>query len=100
MPVLVKACRTGSTDGPTDGESVNRWTVSPGRRFVRQQLTRGSFDRFPLRLNLTIRHFDPRSSNFSHFKPRNITKTYLSQISKSKLRELDATKEKRSRTLV
>ena len=80
MPVLVKACRTGSTDGPTDGESVNRWTVSPGRRFVRQQLTRGSFDRFPLRLNLTIRHFDPRSSNFSHFKPRNILKTYLSQI--------------------
>ena len=72
-----------------DGASVIRWTVSRGRRLVRQQLPHGSFGPFPLCLNPKLRHFDPKSSDFSQFKPRNISKTYPSQIIKSKLRKLE-----------
>ena len=42
-----------------------------------------------------LRRFDPKSEDFSHFKPRNIIKTYQSQIIKSKLRKLEARKEKK-----
>ena len=101
MPILVKACRTGPHDGPNDGASGARRTVSPGRREARQQPSQGSFWPFPLRLNPKLRRFDPKSSDFSQFKPRNIIKTYPSQIIKSKLRKLEAREEKKSsRTLV
>ena len=42
-----------------------------------------------------LRRFDPKSSYFCQFKPRNITKTYPSQIIKSKIRKLEARKEKK-----
>ena len=48
----------------------------------------------PLHIILKIHRFDPKLSYFSQFKPRNITKTYLSQIINQKLRKLDPTKEK------
>ena len=91
MPILVMACRTG----PTDGASINRQSVSPGRLLVRQQLSQGSFGPFSLHLSLKLRRFDPKSSDFSQFKPRNITKIYLSQIIKSKLKKLEASEEKK-----
>ena len=37
MPILVKACQTGPHDGPNDGASGARRTVSPGRREAQQQ---------------------------------------------------------------
>ena len=79
MPILVKSYRT----------------VSPGPRLVLQQLIQGSFGPFPLCLNPKLCHFYPKSSYFSQFNPRNITKTYLSQIIKSKVRKLEARKEKK-----
>ena len=101
MPTLVKACRTGPHDRPNDGASGARRTVSPGSREARQQPSQGYFRPFPLRLNPKLHRFDPKSSDFSKFKPRNIIKTYPSQISKSKHRKLEAREEKKSsRTLV
>ena len=56
---------------------------------------------FPLLLNPRLCHFDPKSTDFSQFKPRNIIKTYPSQIIKSKRRKLEAREEKKiSRTLL
>ena len=43
-----------------------------------------------------LRRFDPKSSYFSQFKPRNIIKTYPSQIIKSKHRNLGAREEKKA----
>ena len=80
MLILVMSCRTGPVNGPNDGASVRRRTNSPGRRFVQLQLSKGSFEPFLLRLNPKLRCFDPKSSYFSQFKPRNIIKTYPSQI--------------------
>ena len=101
MSILVKACRTGHHDVPNDGASGARWTVSPDRREAREQPSQGSFWPFSLRLNPKLRRFEPKSSDFSKFKPRNIIKTYPSQIIKSKLRNLEAREEKKSsRTLV
>ena len=73
----------------------DRRPVSLGHRLVRHQLTQGSFGIFSLFLNPNIRCFDPKSSYFSQFKPRNIIKIYLSQIIKSKLRKLEAREEKK-----
>ena len=89
MLVLVKACRIGPTYGS------KQWTICPGCLFVQQQLTQRSFGLFPLCFNPKIRHFDLKSLDFSQFKPRNIIKTYLSQIIKSKLRKLEERKEKK-----
>ena len=91
MSILVKDCRIDPNDGP----SMERWTVCPGHRLVRQQLTQGSFGLLPLDLNLKILCFNPKSSEFSHCKPRNITKTYLSQIINYKHRKLEPRKEKK-----
>ena len=55
---------------------------------------------FPLQLNPKLCRFDPKSSDFSKFKLRNIIKTYLSQIIKSKHRKLEAREEKNPRILV
>ena len=41
------------------------------------------------------RRFDPKSPDFSQFKPRNITKTYLSQIINQTVRKLEARREKK-----
>ena len=101
MPILVKACRKGRHDGPNDWASGARRTVNPGRREAPQQHSQGSCWPFPLRLNPNLRHFYPKSSDFSQFKTRNMIKTYPSQIIKSKLRKLEAREEKKSsRTLV
>ena len=67
-----------------------RRTVGSGRREARQQPSQGSFWSFPLCLNPKLGCFDPKSSDFSQFKPRNIIKTYSSKIIKSKLRKLEA----------
>ena len=91
MPVLVMACRMD----PNDGSSIERRPVSPGHCLVLQQLSQVYFGIFSLRLNHKIRRFGPKSSYFSQLKPKNITKTYLSQIIKSKLRKLEAIKEKK-----
>ena len=74
MLVLVKACRTGPTYGPNDGEWIKQWTVCPGRRLVRQQLTLGYLILFSFFLSPKIRRFDFESSYFCQFKRRNITK--------------------------
>ena len=95
MPILVKACPTSPHDRPNDRVSDTRWTVSPGRHKAQQQPSQGSFWPFPLRLNLKLCRFDPKSSDFSQFKPRNIIKTYPSQIIKSKPRKLEAREEKK-----
>ena len=99
MPVLVKVCWTGSTYGPKDGASIKRQTVYPDRRLVRQQLTQGSFGLFSLCLNLKICRFDLKSSYFSQFNPRNITRTYLSQNHKSKVKKLETVEEKKLKNL-
>ena len=90
MPILVKACRTCPVNA-----SVRRRTVSPSHRLV-QQLIQGSFGPFPVCLNPKLRCFEPKSSDFSQFKPRNIIKTYPSQIIKSKHRKLEASEEKKA----
>ena len=95
MPSLVKVCRIGPHDGPNDGASGARWSISPGRREAIQQPSQGSFWPFPLRLNAKLRCFDPESSDLYMFKRRNIMKTYSSQIIKSKLRKLEAREEKK-----
>ena len=74
MSILVKTCRTGPDDGPNDGALGRRWTANTGRSFVRQQPSQVSFGLFPLHLNPKLCLFDPKSSNFSQFKPRNIIK--------------------------
>ena len=43
-----------------------------------------------------LHRFDPKSSDFSQFKPRNIIKTHPNQIIKSKLRKLEAREEKKA----
>ena len=96
MSILVKTCQTGPDDGPNDGALGRQQTISPGRRLARQQLSQWSFGPFPLCLNPKLRVFDPKSSYFSHFKRRNIIKTYPSQIIKSKLRKLEAREEKKA----
>ena len=82
MSILVKACRAGSNDGPNDGASGKRRTVSPGRREARHKPSQGYFCHFPLCLNPKLHCFYPKSLDFSQFKPRNIIKTYPSQIIK------------------
>ena len=62
----------------TKRRTIDGTTVCPGHCFVRQQLTQGSFGVFLLHLNLERRRFDPKLSDFSNFKPRNITRAYLS----------------------
>ena len=94
MPILVKVCWTGPHDEPNDEASGARRIVNPWRREARQQPSQGSFWPFPSRLKL--RRFDPKSSNFSQFKPRNIIKTYPSQIIKSKIKKLEAREEKKT----
>lgn len=42
-----------------------------------------------------IRRFDPKSSDFSQFKRRNINKTFLSQNNKLKHRKLEERNEKK-----
>ena len=42
-----------------------------------------------------LRRFDPKSSDFSQFKAKNMIKTYPGQIIKSKLRKLEAREEKK-----
>ena len=93
MPIFVKASRTSPTYVPNNGPSMERRTVYKGRCLVQQKLTQGSFGLLPLHLKLKICCFDPKSS-FSQFKPRNITRTYLSQNYKSKVRTLEERKEK------
>ena len=66
-------------DGTTDHQS--RSLFGPTTTYP------GSFGLFPLCLNPNIRRFDPKPSDFSQFKPRNIIQTYLSQIIKSELRK-------------
>ena len=101
MTILVKYCQTGHHDGPNNGASGARRTVSPGRHKARHPPFQGSFWPFPLRLNHKVRCFDPKSSDFSQFKPTNIIKTYPSQIIKSKLRNIEERGDKKSsRTLV
>ena len=94
MPILVKVSPTCPTFRSNDIPSMEIGTVSPGHCLVRQQLTQGSFGLFSLCLNLKICRFDPKSSDFIQFKPRNIIKDYLSQIIKSKVRKSEARKEK------
>ena len=91
MSILVKVCYTDLNDG----QLIERRPISLGRRLFQQQLTQGSFGLFSLYLNPNIRRFDPKSSDFSQFKPKNITKTYLSQIINHKHRKLEARKEKK-----
>ena len=55
----------------------------------------GYFGLLPLCLNPKIRRFDPKLLDFSQLKPRKITKNYLSQIIKSKLKKLESRKEKK-----
>ena len=95
MPLLVKPCRTRPTDESTDGAWNNRWTVCPSRRLVRPKHSQGYFGPFLLHSNPNIRRFDLKSLDFSQFKPRNIIKTYLSQIIKSKLGKLEVREEKK-----
>ena len=95
MPISVKVCRTRPLDEPNGAASVRQQTVSPGGCLVRQQLTQGSFGLFPLRLNPNLLCFDPNLSYFSQFKPKNMIKTYQSQIIKPKLRKLEAREEKK-----
>ena len=66
MHVLVKDCRTGPTYGP-----------SVQVLFCPIEINQGVFGLFPLYLNPKVRHVNPKSSDFSQFKPRNLTKTYL-----------------------
>ena len=100
MPILVKSRRTWP-HRPNDEASGARRTVSPGHCEAWQQPFQGSFWPFPLHLNPKLRHFYPKSSYFIDFNPRNIIKTYPSQIIKSKLRKLEEGEEKKSsRTLV
>ena len=95
MQILVNAYRTRPVNEPNDGASVRRRTVSVSCCLVRQQLTQGSFGLLPLFLNPKLCLFDPKSSYFRQFNPRNRIKTYLSQIIKSKVRKLEARKEKK-----
>ena len=99
MPILVKVCRIGPDDGPNDEASGRRRTVSTGRRLAQPKLSQGSSGPFPLHLNPKLRLFDPKSSYFSQFKPRNIIKTHLSQIIKSKIQKLEAVKGEKSQDL-
>ena len=55
----------------------------------------GVFWPFPLYSNPKLQCFDPKSSNFCQFNPRNVIKTYPSQIIKSKRRILEAREEKK-----
>ena len=82
---------------PNDRTSTERRTVSPSCRLVREQLTQGSFDLFLILLTPMIRRFDPKSADFSEIKPRDITRTYLIQKHKSKLRKLEARKKKKTK---
>ena len=93
MPILVKDCRIGPHNGPNDGASGAQQIVS---REAQHQPSQGSFRPFPLRLKPKLCCFDPKSSDFSQFKPRNIIKTYPSQIIKSKHRKLEAREEKKA----
>ena len=61
MPIFVESSRIGPHDGPNDGASGVRRTVSPRRRDARQQPSLGSFLPFSLYLNPKLRHFDPKS---------------------------------------
>ena len=70
------------------------------RRTQQQQLSQGSFGPFPLCLNPKLHRFDLKSSYFSMFKTTKITKTYLSQIIKSKDRKLEARKQRKLKNLV
>lgn len=54
-----------------------------------------SFGHFPLHLNPKLCRFKPKSSDYSQFNPRNIIKTYPSEIIKSKTRKLEAIEEKK-----
>ena len=96
MPILVKDCRIGPHDGPNDGASGAQQTVSRGSREAQHQPSQGSFRPFPLRLKPKLCCFDPKSSDFSQFKPRNIIKLYPSPIIKSKHKKLEAREEKKS----
>ena len=101
MPILVKAYRTRPNDGPNNRASYRRCTVSSGHRFARHQLSQGCLRSFPLCLNPNLRLFDLKSSYLTQFNPRNIIKTYPSQIIKSKHRKLEAREEQQnSRSLV
>ena len=80
---------------PNDESLIERRPISPSHCLVIQQLSQVYFGLFSLRLNHKVRCSSPKSSDFSQLKPRNITKTYLSQIIKSKLRKLEAIKEKK-----
>ena len=71
-----------------DGLSVLE-IVRPDTNLPRVFLT------FTTRLIPKLRRFNPKSLDFSQFKYGNITKTYLSQIIKSKLRKLESRKEKK-----
>ena len=91
MPILVKVCRINPTYGP----SIYWWTVTPGCCLVRQQLTQRSFYLFPRCYNPKIHMFDPKSSYFSHFKPINVTKTYLSQVINQNIEKQELAKKSR-----